>query len=133
MTGLYDSEEGDRRSPARSTGAFIEECRAAMRVRRLSLRTEQSYLYYIHRFIRFHRRRPETMGSAEVEAYLTHLVLHENVAPATQNVAFNALLSLYRNILEVDLGGIAAVRAHPVRLVPQVLARRGDALGVGSA
>ncbi len=92
MTGLYDSEEGDRRSPARSTGAFIEECRAAMRVRRLSLRTEQSYLYYIRRYIEHFHRGPEEMGAGAVEEYLTHLATDGDVAASTQNVAFNALL-----------------------------------------
>jgi len=95
-----------------------------MRVRRLSLNTEKSYLYYIHRFIRFHGRRPEMMGSAEVEAYLTHLALHGKVAPSTQNVAFNALLYLYREILGIELKNVQALRARRERRVPVVLSRR---------
>ena len=122
--GLYDNYHRPQRLIARSMEEFIEECRAFMRVRRLSLHTEQSYLYYIGRFVRFHKRRPQEMGSAEVEAYLTHLALHERVATSTQNVAFHALLYLYREILGVGLDNVQALRAQRRRTVPVVLSRR---------
>jgi integron integrase len=95
-----------------------------MRVRRLSLHTEESYLSWIHRYIRFHNRRPEDMGSAEVGASLTDLVLHQRIAPATQNQAFSALLYLYREILGIELRDVQALRAHRERRTPVVLSRR---------
>ena len=63
---------------AATLGEFIEACRGYMRVRRPSLRTEESYLFSIGRFFgRFfqfpHLRPPEKMGEAEVEAFLTFL------------------------------------------------------------
>ena len=88
---------------AKSIVEFAEACRAFMRVRRLSLRTEKAYLYYIRRYLDFHKRKPESMGEAEVEEFLTHLVAVEGVAKATQNVAFNAILFLYREILGIQL------------------------------
>ena len=121
---LYDKNRPVQPLLARSMDEFIEACRAFMRVRRLSLHTEQSYLYYIGRFVRFHKRRPQEMGSREVEAYLTHLALHERVAPSTQNVAFHALLYLYREILGVGLENVQALRAQRRRAVPVVLSRR---------
>lgn len=125
MAELYDnSTHPVRRSEAGSLGEFIEECRAFMRVRRLSLRTEQSYLYHIHRFIRFHHRRPEAMGVREVEGYLTKLALEDRVAPSTQNVAFNALLYLYREILGVELHNVQALRAKREHRIPTVLSRQ---------
>ena len=121
LSGSQPSEE--RRSTAHSLTEFLEECRGVMRVRRLSPRTEKSYLAYIGRSIRFHRKRPEAMGRAEVEAFLTHLAVHDNVAASTQNVAFNALLFLYRQVLGLELHGVEALRARrPVR-VPVVLSR----------
>ena len=96
---------------AHSLDEFLEECRGSMRVRRLSLRTEKSYLHYIAHYIRFHHKRPELMGRCEVEAYLTHLAREKNVAVSTQKVAFNALLYLYRNILNIELNGIEALQA----------------------
>jgi site-specific recombinase XerD len=43
------------------------------------------------------------MGAAEVEAFLTHLAVNENVAASTQNQALSALLFLYREVLKKDL------------------------------
>jgi len=108
---------------AKSITEFIEACRAFMRVRRLSLRTENSYLHYIRRFLDFHRRKPEEMGETEIEAFLTHLVVHDHVAKATQNVAFSALLYLYREILGIELKGVNALRAQRPQRVPVVLSK----------
>src|SRR5262245_34437543 len=85
--------------------------------------TEECYLQWITRFIRFHHKRhPRDRGSAEVEQFLTHLAVQGPVSASTQNQAFYALLFLYRQVLEIDLGRLDAVRArHPKRL-PVVLA-----------
>lgn len=104
-------------------GEFIEACRAFMRMRRLSLHTETSYLHYIRSFLQFHKRKPEEMGEAEVEAFLTHLVVDGRVAKATQNVAFSALLFLYREILGIELRGVSALRAQRPKRVPVVLSK----------
>ena len=81
-----------------------------MRLRRMSLHTEKSYLFYIRDFLRFrHNRRPELMGACEVCAYLSHLATEKQFAASTQNVAFNALLFLYRRILEVEFPDISDV------------------------
>ena len=39
------------------------------------------------------------MGDPEVEAFLTHLAIKENVAVSTQNQVPSALLFLYREVL----------------------------------
>lgn len=102
---------------------FLEHCRGFMRVRRMSLRTEESYLFYIRRFVEFFNRRPEDMGAAEIEEFLTHLAVERHVAASTQNVAFSALLFLYRKILGVEIEGITAVRAPKQRRAPVVLSK----------
>lgn len=94
-----------------------------MRVRRMSLRTEESYLYYIKCYLEFHRRRPEEMAEAEVEAFLTHLAGEKRVAASTQNVAFAALIYLYREVLGIELENVAALRAKRARRAPDVLSR----------
>lgn len=108
---------------AKSVPEFLEACRAFMRVRRLSLRTEASYLLYIRRYIQFHNRKPEEMGEAEVEQFLTHLALREGVAAATQNLAFAALVYLYREILGLELQNVSALRAKRPQRVPTVLSK----------
>ncbi len=57
-----------------------------MRVRHLSPRTEEAYLGWIRRFIRFHGlRHPADMGAPEVGAFLTHLAVKGRVSASTQN------------------------------------------------
>jgi integron integrase len=98
---------------------LLEEARQTMRLKRLSIHTERAYVDTIRRFIAFHQRRhPRRMGAEEVRAYLSYLVSERNVAASTQNVAFNALLFLYRDVLQVDLGDLSStLRARrPARL-----------------
>jgi integron integrase len=58
------------------------------------------------------------MGAEEVRAFLSHLVVHAQVAASTQNVALNALLFLYRHVLHQpwpEIGPIAHAK-RPRRL-----------------
>ncbi len=95
------------------------------RRRHLSLRTEQSYWHYIVAFCHFFKdkRHPRDMGETEVTAFLTHLAVNRGVSASTQNLAFNALLFLYRDVLERPLGNIDAMRAKRTRRLPVVLSR----------
>lgn len=43
------------------------------------------------------------MGSTEIEAFLTHLAVEENVAASTQNQALHAILFLYKEVLRQEL------------------------------
>ncbi len=75
-----------------------------MRVRQYSPRTISTYLKWIASFIHFHdKRHPSSMGDNEVEEYLEHLVLKNNVAPRTQATALNSLSFLYKHIVESKL------------------------------
>jgi len=102
---------------------FLELCRGYMRLRRLSPRTEDSYLFYIRRYLEFFRRDPRKLAETHVEEFLTHLAAREHVAASTQNVAFSALVYLYREILGIELENVAALRARRPHRVPVVLAR----------
>ena len=108
-----------------SKSPFLESVRDLMRVKHLSYRTEEAYLGWIRRFILFHdKRHPKEMGAAEVQAFLTHLAVAGNVAAATQNQAFAALLFLYREVLQKPLGKIEdVVRAKLPKRLPDVLTK----------
>jgi len=110
---------------ANTIGDLLEQVRRICRLRHLSLRTEQTYIKYIRSFIAFHHRRhPAHLGGAEVTQYLTHLAVEGNVAASTQNVAFSALLFLYRNVLETELQlDPGTVRAKRPRPIPEVFSR----------
>ncbi|WP_339805399.1 site-specific integrase [uncultured Marinobacter sp.] len=61
-----------------------DQVRTVIRVNHYSIRTEKTYWYWIRYFIRFHQmRHPRDMGPPEVNAFLTWLAVHRNVAAAT--------------------------------------------------
>lgn len=112
----------------------MDQVREVLRYHHYGKRTEEAYVRWIKGFIYFHNKRhPKEMGKLEVEAYLSHLAVNRDVAASTQNQAFNALLFLYRQVLDLPFADdIAPVRSKkPVRL-PVVLSREevGDLLQV---
>ncbi len=103
---------------------LLDQVRDVLRRKHYAIRTEQAYLAWIKRFILFHHKRhPQEMGVPEIEAFLTHLAVQENVAASTQNQALSALLFLYREVLNKDLGPINAMRAQKPKHLPTVLTR----------
>ena len=96
-----------------------------MRRKHYALRTEQSYLAWIKRYILFHNKRhPRDMNRAEVEAFLTHLVQNCHVSASTQNQALSAILFLYRKVLQQALTQpIQALRARKSTRLPTVLTK----------
>jgi len=104
---------------------LLERVRNAIRVRQYSLATEKVYLGWVYRYIVFHHKRhPAEMGKAEIEDFLTHLAVRRRVSPSTQNQALQALLFLYRQVLEIELPWLDdVIRAKPKRRVPVVLSK----------
>ena len=102
--------------------AFLEQTRSVLRLKHLSLHTEETYLSTIRRFIEFHgKRHPAALGPDAVREYLTYLATEQNVAASTQNVARNALLFLYRDVLETET---AAPRQRRPATTPRTPPRR---------
>ena len=102
---------------------LLEQVSAKLRVLHYSIRTEEAYLDWIRRFILFHNKRhPSVMGAPEIESFLTDLAVNCHVAASTQNQAFSALLFLYRNVLEIELPNLNALRAQRPERIPVVLA-----------
>ena len=65
---------------------LLDQVRDAIWVRHYSIRTEESYLHWIRRYILFHyKRHPREMGKPDIGTFLTHLALEEQVAASTQN------------------------------------------------
>ena len=92
-------------------------------MRHYSLRTEESYIQWIKRFILFHgKRHPLEMGEQEITAFLTDLAVGKHVAPSTQNQALAAILFLYKQVLEQELGWMdGIVRAKRHERIPEVM------------
>jgi integron integrase len=102
---------------------LLDQVRAAVRLRHYSLRTEQAYVHWIRRFILFHgKRHPREMGPREVTRFLSHLATERHVAASTQNQALNALVFLYREVLELAMPDLEdVVRARRPKRLPVVL------------
>jgi integron integrase len=99
--------------------------RLVLRLKHLSPRTEYAYITWTKRFIVFHEmRHPKDMGAEEIRTFLTYLALQRRVAASTQNVALNALLFLYRDVLKQALPEIGVFeRAKRPRRLPTVFTR----------
>lgn len=108
-----------------SASPFMRSIEEFMRVRRYSIRTIRSYLYWIRYYIVFHQKRhPEELSGPEVVRFLTFLAVERNVAAATQAIALNALVFLYDKVLEKPLGDLGAFRrSSRQRKLPEVLTR----------
>jgi len=71
---------------------LLDQVSDALRTKHYSYRTEQTYKDWIKRYILFHpKRHPQDMGGPEIQAFLSHLALHENIASSTQNQAAQPL------------------------------------------
>jgi integron integrase len=102
---------------------LLDVVRDAIRRRHYSMRTEQSYVHWIRRFIYFSgRRHPRDLGAPEVTGFLNHLARERNVAASTQNQALSALLFLYREALQTPLPWLDDLeRAQRPARLPTVL------------
>ena len=103
---------------------FLNEVVRVLRLRGYAYQTEKSYLYWIRAYIKFNGdKHPNTMAEPDVERYLSHLAVNQNVAVNTQNQAFNALIFLYRHVLQRPLEGLNACRAKRPKKLPTVMNR----------
>jgi len=94
-----------------------------------SIRTEETYVGWIKRYIFFHNKRhPSEMSEKEISEFLTYLAVKEHVAAATQNQALNALIFLYKKVLKINIGLIDDVERakRPVKL-PVVFTKKETA------
>ena len=99
-----------------------------------SIHTERTYCAWIRKFVRSHgmtSREDLAGGEEKIEAFLTHLAMDGQVAPATRNQAMNALVFLYKKVLKVALDDeINVVRAAKKVDAPVVMTREEVAKGI---
>jgi integron integrase len=107
----------------RQSPKLLDLVRHAIRARHYSLRTEETYVRWIRRYILFHdKRHPRDMGAAEVQQFLSDLAVTHHVAASTQNQALSAVLFLYQHVLKQEIAWIDdVVRAKKPIRVPVVL------------
>lgn len=103
----------------------IRKTKNELRLQGKSLETEKTYLSWIRRFSLFLKEKPITaVNKEDVKLYLTYLAVEKNVSASTQKQAFNALLFLFRFILNKEISDLGkTVRAKQNRKIPVVLTR----------
>ena len=105
-------------SPTREP-KLLDQLRGRLRVKHYSIRTEQSYVEWVRRFVLFHgKRHPRDLGATEVEAFLTNLAVQRRVSASTQNQAKSAILFLYKEVIDKELpwlNGVVAARVSQRR------------------
>lgn len=83
-----------------------ERTREALRLRHRSLSTEKTYLLWIRQFRGFVKdQQPFALEGKDLQAFLSYLAVEKKVSASTQNQALNAIVFLYRHVLEKDIEG----------------------------
>ncbi|MBB6092372.1 integron integrase [Povalibacter uvarum] len=118
-----DSRPGQR--PPLRAARLLDQVRERVRYLHYSLRTEEAYVYWVRRFVRFHGiRHPRTLGATDVERFLSDLAVQRNASPSTHKQALAALLFLYRQVLDIDLPWMQQIgRPKSQPRIPVVLSR----------
>ena len=120
----YNSSRKTSIPVLRST-RLLDQLREQIRYLHYSLRTEEAYVYWVKKFIRFHQmRHPRDMGQPEVEAFLTMLAVQRKVSASTHRQALSALLFLYQKVFGLELAWMDDLaRPVPRKRIPVVLTR----------
>jgi integrase len=101
---------------------LLDVVRATLRGKHYSPRTEEAYVGWIRRFVRFHHRRhPRELGEAEVAAFLTSLAVDGHVAASTQNQAQCVVVPVRRCTRRAARLVAGTVRAKRPARLPIVL------------
>lgn len=86
---------------------LMEQVREVLRYHHYAYRTEQTYSQWILRFIHFFggKTHPRDLGVRDVERFLSDLAVKQKVSASTQRQALNAIVFLYREVLDKPLDG----------------------------
>ena len=103
-----------------------EEMVNILRLKHRSISTERTYIGWLRSFYKFlNDTSPYELESSHVKDFLTYLAVERHVAQATQSQAFNALLFLYRHILDKDISNLhEVIRAKRKRRLPVVMTKQ---------
>jgi integron integrase len=103
-----------------------EKMRDALRLRHRALSTEKTYLIWLRNFRGFvGEKHPHQLEGRDLQDFLSHLAVEKKVSSSTQNQALNAIVFLYRHVLNKSIDQeLSAVRAKQRRHLPVVLTLR---------
>jgi len=113
---------------------MLDECRKILRLMNKSYSTERTYLGWIRRFFEFQaavctqyedtNKKAKDITTQDLKTYLTFLTVEQRVASSTQQQAFNALLFLFRHVLNYSVEGLSeTIRSRKPKRLPVVLSQ----------
>jgi site-specific recombinase XerD len=111
--------------PVRRGGPkLLQQLRQALRLHHYSRRTEEAYVGWVRRYVRFHGlRHPRELGQEDIRRFLTALAVR-GLSASSQTQALSALVFLYREVLCWEPGDLGElVRAKQPGRLPVVLTR----------
>ena len=119
-----------RRQLFSSWSRLEQELVRLIRLKHLSIRTEKAYFSWMRQFRSFLGSKTcNELSEQDLKSFLSFLAVEKRVAAATQRLAFNAILFLYRNILRIEINGLSTVvpsrvpKRLPVVLTGQEISR----------
>ena len=114
--------------PKKDLKTILDKTKEILRIKHYSFRTEQTYVEWIRKFYDYlcqikKKELPfENLSTDDYRDFISYLATYKNVAASTQNQAFNALLFLYKHVLNIDPGELdKTVRAKRGPKLPVVL------------
>ncbi len=105
---------------------LMDQVRQVLRYHHYRYRTEQTYCDWIIRYIKYHdcRKHPREMGKSEIESFLSHLASDLKVSASTQRQALNAIVFLYKQVLDMPVAeNIGHIRAKKYSRPPVVMTK----------
>jgi integron integrase len=123
LSRTISPETGEPSSQEEKWRLLEEKMRNALRLRHRSLSTEKTYLIWLRGFKGFvGQKEPHQLEGRDLQDFLSHLAVERKVSPSTQNQALNAIVFLYRYVLDKNIDQeLSAVRAKQRRHLPVVL------------
>ena len=105
---------------------LLEQVRQVLRYHHYAYRTEQAYCDWITQYIKFYnwKTHPKEMGKREIEAFLSYLATNRKVSASTQRQALNAIIFLYKHVLDIKVSDeLEPVRAKKNIRPPVVMTK----------
>ncbi len=102
---------------------ICSQTRDELRLQHKSYKTEKAYTTWLKRFIAYTGSKPVSrIGENDIKKFLTYLAVQRRVSISTQKQAFNALLFVFRYIIEVEINNLDNVpKSKIMRKLPVVL------------
>jgi len=105
---------------------LMEQVREVLRYHHYAYRTEKTYSQWILRFVHFFggKTHPRELSSFDIERFLSDLAVKKEVSASTQRQALNAIVFLYKEVLDIPLDDkIQPIRSKRKVKLPTVLGK----------